>query len=166
MFWFFLIILEEALSSFSCFGKLEESSNSTDSEIDRKTDRTTLHRVNEELDELLDPVNDLVLNLGTELITEIQAEENFPPDYLKNVIEKVTSVKVRYDAAKSKVDKFRSEMDSSDYHRNFENQLQTLTTILQDCEIWLNEYSRNFECDTGSTWNKNKGAFLIEILFG
>ena len=128
--------------------------------------RETLRETSNELKELNDPVNDLVSNLGTELINEIQAEENFPPDYLKNVIEKVTSVKVRYDTAKSKVDKFRSEMDSSDYHRNFENQLQTLTTILQDCEIWLNEYSRSFECDTGSIWNKNKGAFLIEILFG
>ena len=84
-----------------------------------------------------------MLNLGTELINEIQAEENFPPDYLKNVIEKVTSIKVRYDTAKSKVDKIGSEMEYSDYHRNFENQLQLLTTILRDCEAWLNDFSVN-----------------------
>ena len=136
-------ISEESLSSLSCLGNGEEGSSSQNSEEIRKSERKTLHLLCEELHELADPVNDLVLNLGTELINEIQAEENFPPDYLKNVIEKVTSIKVRYDTAKSKTDKISSEMEYSDYHRNFENQLQLLTTILRDCEAWLNDFSVN-----------------------
>lgn len=136
-------ISEESLSTLSCLGNEEEGVNSQSPEEIRKSERKTLHLTCEELHELSDPVNDLVLNLGTELINEIQAEENFPPDYLKNVIEKVTSIKVRYDTAKSKTDKISSEMEYSDYHRNFENQLQLLTTILRDCEAWLNDFSVN-----------------------
>ena len=105
--------------------------------------RKILHQTSNELKELNDPVNDLVLNLGTELINEIQAEENFPPDYLKNVIEKVTSIKVRFDSANSKIDKISSELQFSDYHRNFENQLRILTSILDDCESWLKDFSNN-----------------------
>ena len=110
-------------------------------------------------------MNDLVLNLGTELIKEIQAEENFPPDYLKNVIEKVTSVKVRYDTAKSKIDKICSEMDYSDYHRNFENQLHILTTILKDCETWLKDFSRRNECDSNSILETDQGIFIFHSYF-
>ena len=91
------------------------------------------------------------------MINEIQAEENFPPDYLKNVIEKVTSIKVRYDSAKSKTDKISSEVEFSDYHRNFENQLQILTNILDDCESWLKEFSRNFDPTLHSMSKTDKG---------
>ena len=109
-------------------------------------------------------MNDLVLNLGTELINEIQAEENFPPDYLKNVIEKVTSIKVRFDSAKSKIDKISSELQFSDYHRNFENQLRILTTILDDCESWLKDFSNNFQTTLLSMTKTDTGNFEC-ILF-
>ena len=109
-------------------------------------------------------MNDLVLNLGTELINEIQAEENFPPDYLKNVIEKVTSIKVRFDSAKSKIDKISSELQFSDYHRNFENQLRILTTILDDCESWLKDFSNNFQTTLLSMSKTDAGNFEC-ILF-
>ena len=109
-------------------------------------------------------MNDLVLNLGTELINEIQAEENFPPDYLKNVIEKVTSIKVRFDSAKSKIDKISSELQFSDYHRNFENQLRILTTILDDCESWLKDFSNNFQTTLLSMSKTDTGNFEC-ILF-
>ena len=111
-------------------------------------------------------MNDLVLNLGTELIKEIQAEENFPPDYLKNVIEKVTSVKVRYDTAQSKIEKICSEIDFSDYHRNFENQLHILTVILKDCETWLKDFSRRIECDSDSILETEQGTFTFYAYFG
>ena len=105
-----------------------------------------------------------MLNLGTELINEIQAEENFPPDYLKNVIEKVTSIKVRFDSAKSKIDKISSELQFSDYHRNFENQLRILTTILDDCESWLKDFSNNFQTTLLSMSKTDTGNFEC-ILF-
>ena len=126
--------------------------------------RKTLHHTSNELKELNDPVNDLVLNLGTELINEIQAEENFPPDYLKNVIEKVTSIKVRFDSANSKIDKISSELQFSDYHRNFENQLRILTTILDDCESWLKDFSNNFQTTLLSMSKTDTGNFEC-ILF-
>ena len=126
--------------------------------------RKTLHQTSNELKELNDPVNDLVLNLGTELINEIQAEENFPPDYLKNVIEKVTSIKVRFDSANSKIDKISSELQFSDYHRNFENQLRILTTILDDCESWLKDFSNNFQTTLLSMSKTDTGNFEC-ILF-
>ena len=100
-----------------------------------------------------------MLNLGTELINEIQAEENFPPDYLKNVIEKVTSIKVRFDSANSKIDKISSELQFSDYHRNFENQLRILTTILDDCESWLKDFSNNFQTTLLSMSKTDTGNF-------
>ena len=123
--------------------------------------RKTLRETSNELKELNDPVNDLVSNLGTELINEIQAEENFPPDYLKNVIEKVTSIKVRFDSAKSKIDKIRSEAEFSDYHRNFENQLYILTNILDDCESWLKDFSNNFERSSQSMSKTDEGMFKL-----
>ena len=126
--------------------------------------RKTLHQTSNELKELNDPVNDLVLNLGTELINEIQAEENFPPDYLKNVIEKVTSIKVRFDSANSKIDKISSELQFSDYHRNFENQLRILTTILDDCESWLKDFSNNFQTTLLSMSKTDTGNFECILL--
>ena len=142
----FFDILEEAISSFSSLGKIEANVATTDFQTDRKKS----NQMDEELRALSNSVDDIVLNLGKELINEIQAEENFPPDYLKNVIEKVTSVKVRYDTAKGKVNKIRVEMDYWDYHRNFEQQLQILTTILQDCEIWLEDFPTRIQCDPES----------------
>ena len=126
--------------------------------------RKTLRETSNELKELNDPVNDLVSNLGTELINEIQAEENFPPDYLKNVIEKVTSIKVRFDSAKSKIDKISSEAEFSDYHRNFENQLYILTNILDDCESWLKDFSNNFERSSQSMSKTEEGMFIFRPL--
>ena len=81
------------------------------------------------------------------------------------MIEKVTSVKVRYDTAKSKIDKICSEMDYSDYHRNFENQLHILTTILKDCETWLKDFSRRNECDSNSILETDQGIFFSTLIF-
>ena len=139
-------ISEEGISSFSLLRK-DESSIPTDCQIEENANRNTINQTDDELKMISDPVDDLVLTLGKELINEIQAEENFPPDYLKNVIEKVASIKVRYDTAKDKVHKARMEMDYADYHRNFEQQLQILTTILQDCEIWLEDFTGRMQLD-------------------
>ena len=106
-----------------------------------------VRQVDEELNSLCAHVDDLVLNLGKELINEIQAEENFPPDYLKNVIEKVASIKVRYDTSKAKVDKIQAEMEYMDYYRNFEKQLETLAVILDDCEAWLERVTEAIHSD-------------------
>ena len=153
---------EEVISSLPSFEALEAGPKTNALDSVRIAHRKTLHQTNSELKELHDPVNDLVLNLGTELINEIQAEENFPPDYLKNVIEKVTSIKVRFDSAKSKIDKVISEAEFSDYHRNFENQLYILTNILDDCELWLKEFSRNFEHSLQSMSKTDEGMFEYE----
>ena len=154
-----VLFLEEVISSLPSSEALEHSSKSNALSPKRIAHRKTLHQTSIEIKELNDPVNDLVSNLGTELINEIQAEENFPPDYLKNVIEKVTSIKVRYDSAKSKIDKISSEVEFSDYHRNFENQLQILTNILDDCESWLKEFSRNFDPTSHSMSKTDKGNY-------
>ena len=157
MFEWLFDILEEALSSFSSLGKNEGDSG------EQNVDRNKLNQTADELKALYIPVEDLVLNLGKDLINEIQAEENFPPDYLKNVIEKVTSVKVRYDTAEGKINKIKVEMDYSDYHRNFEKQLQILTMILQDCEIWLQDFPNRIQCDPASEQSSmdiDKGKFI------
>ena len=153
------LISEEIISSLPSFEALENDSKTNVLDSQKIAHRKTLHQTSNELKELNDPVNDLVLNLGTELINEIQAEENFPPDYLKNVIEKVTSIKVRFDSAKSKVDKISSELQFSDYHRNFENQLRILTTILDDCESWLKDFSNNFQTTLLSMSKTDTGNF-------
>ena len=160
IFWF----SEEIISSLPSFEALENDSKTNVLDSQKIAHRKTLHQTSNELKELNDPVNDLVLNLGTELINEIQAEENFPPDYLKNVIEKVTSIKVRFDSAKSKIDKISSELQFSDYHRNFENQLRILTTILDDCESWLKDFSNNFQTTLLSMTKTDTGNFEC-ILF-
>ena len=104
-------------------------------------------QVNEELNSLCAHVDDLVMNLGKGLINEIQAEENFPPDYLKNVIEKVASIKVRYDTSKAKADKTLAEMEYTEYYRHFEKQLETLNIILEDCEAWLEAVTEAIHSD-------------------
>ena len=160
IFWF----SEEIITSLPSFEALENDSKTNALDSQKIAHRKTLHQTSNELKELNDPVNDLVLNLGTELINEIQAEENFPPDYLKNVIEKVTSIKVRFDSAESKIDKISSELQFSDYHRNFENQLRILTTILDDCESWLKDFSNNFQTTLLSMSKTDTGNFEC-ILF-
>ena len=147
----YFCFVEEVLPSFNMtvFGE---------NQWDNEKQMAILQATQQELASLSTHVDDLVLNLGKELINEIQAEENFPPDYLKNVIEKVASIKVRFDTSIAKLEKVQVKADFVEQKMHFDRQVSTLTEMLDHCGKWLEEVNE-------ATLRDGKEVEHVELAF-
>jgi hypothetical protein len=87
------------------------------------------------------------LSLGEVLIGEIESEENFPPDYLANVQEKVAVLKSQFESVEVKSKKLREFHDYSNCKRKFYVKLSDINQQLETLSQWLQKAKNSVNLD-------------------
>ena len=111
---------------------------------DRSTIKSKIEKVEQEVVIFAENVTD-ALQLGKDLIAEIQAEEDYPPDYLKNVIEKVSLMKENLSEIREKFDAAKEKQNYLHWKSRCQSQIKSLNNILSDCDTWLATLNSNAE---------------------
>lgn len=83
------------------------------------------------------PQCDSASDLGDDLITEITSQEDFPPDYLSNIREKVCSLKALSHSVRKTSERLEERRDYLKVKRKFYNDLRSLDDQLKELEQWL-----------------------------
>eukprot|EP00094_Tigriopus_californicus_P012072 TCALIF_11665-PA protein Name:"Similar to DMD Dystrophin (Gallus gallus)" AED:0.11 eAED:0.12 QI:11/0.44/0.31/0.89/0.88/0.89/19/143/3398 len=86
------------------------------------------------------------LRLGQELIQDIQAEEDFPPDYLSNVTDKVTSLQTDQEALNCDSDRLTNRCEYLKCKRKFYSDFETLKIKVRGFEHWLDQLNMDAIC--------------------
>ena len=73
---------------------------------------------------------DEALQLGKELISEIQAEEDYPPDYLGNVTEKVSTMQATLSIIQEKLQVAKDRLHFERWKNRCQSQITSLNSIL------------------------------------
>ena len=105
-------------------------------EVSKMTDNVV--ELEREVTNLSGSVND-VLQLGNDLISEIQAEEDYPPDYLNNVTEKVSSMESSLSEIQEKLQATKDRLQFEKWKNRCQSQISSLNSILNTWSALLEE---------------------------
>ena len=90
-------------------------------------------------------------NLGERLISEIQSEEDYPPDYLNNVSEKVKQMRDQMTQIEAQVPELVNDLSYKIKKEEVYQNLNRLTNVLKGYEAFLHTCSSNKTDDATTT---------------